>query len=96
MAISAALPRPGEHPWPINGIAMFTPADAHHGRTDRLLQTRADVLAGAYAAQPERFVKGRPWPRPVPCEVWINRPATEIVVPTPTHQVLCHGQPVIS
>ena len=61
-----------------SGIAMFTPADVHHGRTDRLLQARAGVLAGAYAAHPERFVKGPPRPESVPAEVWINRPAEEV------------------
>ncbi len=66
----------GEHRH--SGIALFTPADVHHGRTDRLLQVRAGVLAGAYAAHPERFVKGPPRPRPVPGEVWINRPAKEV------------------
>ena len=66
----------GEHRH--SGIAMFTPADVHHGRTDRLLQTRAGVLAGAYAAHPERFVKGPPRPESVPAEVWINRPAKEV------------------
>lgn len=66
----------GEHRH--SGIAMFTPADVHHGRTDRLLDARAGVLAGAYAAHPERFVKGPPRPRPVPGEVWINRPLKEV------------------
>ena len=61
-----------------SGIAMFTPADVHHGRTDRLLEARAGVLAGAYAAHPERFVKGPPRPESVPAEVWINRPAKEV------------------
>ena len=66
----------GEHRH--SGIAMFTPADVHHGRADRLLEVRAGVLAGAYAAHPERFVKGSPRPEPVPAEVWINRPAKEV------------------
>ena len=61
-----------------SGIAMFTPADVHHGRTDRLLEARADVLAGAYAAHPERFVKGPPRPASIPAEVWINRPLKEV------------------
>ena len=61
-----------------SGIALFTPADVHHGRTDQLLEVRAGVLAGAYAAHPERFVKGLPLPRPVPTEVWINPPPKEV------------------
>jgi len=66
----------GEHRH--SGIAMYTPADVHYGRTIELAQVRAGVLAGAYAAHPERFVKGRPFPKPVPAEVWINRPEKEV------------------
>ena len=61
-----------------SGIAMFTPADVHHGRASQLLDIRGHVLAGAYAAHPERFVMGRPAPKPVPAAVWINRPAKEV------------------
>ena len=61
-----------------SGIALFTPADVHHGRASELLEVRAGVLAGAYAVHPERFVKGLPLPRPVPTEVWINRPTKEV------------------
>lgn len=59
-------------------IAMFTPADVHYGRAGELLDVRAGVLDAAYAAHPERFVKGPPLARPVPAEVWINRPLTEV------------------
>ncbi len=61
-----------------SGIALFTPTDVHHGRTGELLEARAGVLASAYAVHPERFVRGQPAPRPVPAEVWINRPAKEV------------------
>ncbi len=61
-----------------SGIALYTPADVHHGRAVALQQLRAGVLAGAYAAHPERFVKGPPRARPVPTEVWINRPEKEV------------------
>jgi putative transposase len=57
---------------------MHTPTAVHQGHAARLHQVRADVLAGAYAAHPERFVKRPPTPRPVPAEVWINRPAKEV------------------
>lgn len=57
---------------------MYTPADVHHGRAVDLHQVRTSVLADAYAAHPERFVKGRPAPKPIPAEVWINRPAKEV------------------
>ncbi len=66
----------GEHRH--SGIAMYTPADVHHGQTVELGQVRADVLAGAYAAHPERFVRGPSTPASVPAEVWINRPAKEV------------------
>jgi len=59
------------------GIAMFTPADVHHGRATALHEARRLVLADAYAAHPERFVKGPPRARPVPTTVWINEPKKE-------------------
>ncbi len=61
-----------------SGIALYTPADVHHGRTIELEQVRAGVLAGAYTAHPERFVNGPPRVEPLPAEVWINRPAKEV------------------
>jgi len=42
---------------------------------------RAGVLAGAYAAHPERFVKGLPIPAPVPSTVWINPPPKDLCQP---------------
>jgi putative transposase len=59
------------------GIAMFTPADVHHGRATALHGLRSRVLADAYAAHPERFVKGPPRAEPVPTRVWINEPKKE-------------------
>ena len=59
------------------GIAMFTPADVHHGRATALHGLRSGVLADAYAAHPERFVKGPPRAEPVPTRVWINEPRRE-------------------
>lgn len=61
-----------------SGIAMFTPSDVHYGRAGELLDVRTGVLDAAYAAHPERFVKGPPIARPVPTEVWINQPLTEV------------------
>jgi putative transposase len=61
-----------------SGIAMYTPADVHHGRAVELHQVRTSVLADAYAAHPERFVNGLPAPKPVPAEVWINPPVKEV------------------
>ena len=58
--------------------ALFTPADVHYGRAGELLEVRADVLAGAYATHPERFVKRPRLPRLFPTEVWINPPPKEV------------------
>ena len=60
--------------------ALLTPADVHYGRSDELLVARAGVLAGAYKAHPERFVKGLPIPAQVPSMVWINPPAKEVAL----------------
>jgi putative transposase len=67
------------------GIALFTPADVHHGRHLELGRIRQRTLDTAYAAHPERFVRGRPTSPSVPPEVWINRPGEAgIVISSPT------------
>lgn len=58
-----------------SGIAHLTPADVHHGRGAARLASRNDVMGRAYAARPERFVRGAPKPNRVPPAVWINKPA---------------------
>ncbi len=58
-----------------SGIALYTPADVHYGRVPELEQIRAGVLAVAYAAHPERFVRRPPKPPELPGAVWINPPA---------------------
>lgn len=62
-----------------SGIALYTPADVHHGRTPVLERARAGVLAGAYTAHPERFVRRPPTPPEMPGAVWINPPAKKEV-----------------
>jgi hypothetical protein len=54
---------------------MLTPAMVHYGKADSVLAGRQSVLAAAYAAHPERFVRGAPQVRPLPDAVWINPPA---------------------
>jgi len=56
------------------GLALLTPADVHFNRTQAVLQKRQNVLQAAYERTPERFVKGRPHPQPLPHAVWINPP----------------------
>jgi len=57
-----------------SGIGLLTPEDVHLGRAAHRLAARADALARAYVAHPERFVRGVPQPPAVPSAVWINPP----------------------
>jgi putative transposase len=60
-----------------SGIGFMSPAAVHYGRAEALQADRARVLVAAYAANPERFVRGIPQPPKLPTAAWINRPATE-------------------
>jgi putative transposase len=62
-----------------SGIGLMTPAAVHYGRAKQLHADRARVLAAAYAATPERFVRGAPQPPTLPTAAWINKPTTEEV-----------------
>jgi putative transposase len=55
-----------------SGLAMFTPADVFLGRVSELAEQRQRALDAAYAAHPERFVRGRPSVRLPPAKVTIN------------------------
>jgi putative transposase len=57
-----------------SGIGFMTPEAVHYGRAPELRERRAKVLAAAYAAHPERFVRKPPAPPEVPTAVWINKP----------------------
>ena len=64
------------------GIGLMTPDAVHHGQAQALHAARARVLARAYAATPERFVRRPPQPPTLPTAVWINKPTeTEEVAP---------------
>jgi putative transposase len=54
------------------GLALFTPADVYFGRVADVAARRQAALDAAFAAHPERFVKGRPMVRLPPREVAIN------------------------
>jgi putative transposase len=60
-----------------SGIALLTPAMVHSGQTEAILAQRQEVLAAAYQAHPERFVRRPPRTLPMPSAVWINKPKTE-------------------
>ncbi len=55
----------------------MTPATVHHGRAESTHTARSAVLAAAYAATPERFVRRAPTPPPIPTAAWINKPNTD-------------------
>ena len=65
-----------------DALALLTPYDVHHGLVAERLAQRARVLDAAYAAHPERFVRGKPEPSAPPTTVWINPPKT----PTETQE----------
>ena len=56
------------------GLGLHTPHDVHYGLAAARQAQRARVLAAAYAARPERFVRRPPTPAPLPTAVWINPP----------------------
>ncbi len=59
-----------------SGIGLMTPAAVHYGRAGALYDERARVLATAFAANPQRFVRGLPLPPALPTAAWINPPCT--------------------
>lgn len=59
------------------GLGMITPSEVHHGQAPERLAQRARTLTAAYAAHPERFVRGVPKPAELPSAVWINAPKRE-------------------
>jgi putative transposase len=59
-----------------SGLALLTPATVHYGETEAVLAQRRAILAGAYAAHPDRFVRRPPQPPQPPAAVWINPPKT--------------------
>ena len=57
-----------------SSLGWHTPHDVHHGLAVARQAHRADVLAAAYAARPERFVHRAPTPAALPAAAWINPP----------------------
>jgi len=58
------------------GLNLMTPAVVHYGLADTVRDQRHQVLHAAYAAHPERFVRGLPILPDLPDAVWINPPAS--------------------
>jgi putative transposase len=57
-----------------SALGFLTPAVVHYGLADGVREKRQQVLAAAFAAHPERFVKGTPQLTDLPQAVWINPP----------------------
>jgi putative transposase len=57
-----------------SGLMWLTPADVHLGRADDILERRAQTLAAAFTAHPQRFPHGPPTVPSLRRAVWINPP----------------------
>jgi putative transposase len=64
-----------------SGVAWHTPHNVHYRHAEAVQAVRADVLAAAYARNPERFVRKHPEPAELPAAAWINQP-TKPELPT--------------
>jgi putative transposase len=56
-----------------SGLGLHTPASVHFGTAETTRTDRAEVLAAAYARNPERFNRP-PEPPKLPTVAWINPP----------------------
>jgi len=57
-----------------SGVALYTPADVHYGRTEEIQQRRQATLDAAYQQHPKRFIHKAPEAALPPQAVWINPP----------------------
>ncbi|MBA2451199.1 MAG: IS3 family transposase [Chloroflexi bacterium] len=70
-----------------SGIGLMAPEVVHHGQAQAAYNARPQVLATAYAAHPERFVRQAPRPPQLPTAAWINPPLPTIDAPTASEEV---------
>ena len=59
-----------------SALGWLTPYDVHYGLAETRRAEREAALQQAFAATPERFVRGVPVPPALPQAVWINKPRT--------------------
>lgn len=59
-----------------SALGLMTPFSVHYDQAQALRAERQQVLRVAYAAHPDRFVRGVPSPPELPKAVWINKPKT--------------------
>jgi putative transposase len=71
------------------GLGLLTPHEVHYGLAEKRVESRARVLAAAYAVHPERFVAGLPRPPALPTQVWINKPTA------PLAEAKCDSEPEV-
>jgi len=76
-----------------SGIGLLPPMVVHRGQASAVTAARQEVLQVAYAAHPERFVRGLPCPPRVPEAVWINRPRDAV---RPTSDAPDGGNPPLT
>lgn len=57
-----------------SGIGLLPPAVLHYGNAEAHRKARLEVLGAAFAAHPERFVRGAPQLPQLPTAAWINKP----------------------
>lgn len=57
-----------------SGLNLLTPASVHYHEAPAVQQNRQAVMLAAYAAHPNRFVRGQPLVKGTPAAVWINPP----------------------
>ena len=69
------------------GIGLLAPEVVHYGQAHDAYDARARVLATAYAAHPERFVRQAPRPPQLPTAAWINPPQPTPNAPTASEEV---------
>jgi putative transposase len=68
-----------------SSLGLMTPFMVHYGQVEHIREQRKQVLAAAYNAHPERFVRGISSPEPLPEAVWINPPKNEKEDTKPLH-----------
>jgi putative transposase len=69
-----------------SGIGLLPPEVVHYGQAQDAYDARSQVLAAAYAAHPERFVRQAPRPPRLPTAAWINPPQPTSDVPTASEE----------
>jgi putative transposase len=69
-----------------SGIGLLPPEVVHYGQAQDAYDARSQVLATAYAAHPERFVRAAPRPPQLPTAAWINPPQPTNDLPTASEE----------